>query len=168
MSRIAEPRELFLAELADVYYTEKTLEAVLPKLAEEASDRELARGFEQHRRQTKGHIQNLEKVFRSLGESVKAEPCPGIEGLKEEHDKFMEEHQPSAEICDMFLTGAAARAEHYEIAAYTGLATMATALGEREASKLLRENLREEKETLKKVETIARRLSKAGNGRARS
>ena len=34
----------------------------------------------------------------------------------------------------MFLTGAAARTEHYEIAAYTGLITMAKALGETDAA----------------------------------
>ena len=41
----------------------------------------------------------------------------------------------------MFLTGAGARTEHYEIAAYTGLVTMADALGEKDAAKLLRTNL---------------------------
>ena len=61
---------------------------------------------------------------------------------------------------DAFLTGAAARAEHYEIAAYTGLVNQARALGEREAVELLQENLKQEKEALKKVETISKRLLK--------
>jgi ferritin-like metal-binding protein YciE len=69
---------------------------------------------------------------------------------------------------DAFLTGAAARAEHYEIAAYTGLVNKARALGEREAVDLLQENLRQEKEALKKVETISKRLLKASNGTSRS
>ena len=62
---------------------------------------------------------------------------------------------------DAFLTGAAARAEHYEIAAYTGLVNQARALGEREAVELLQQNLRQEKEALKKVESISKRLLKA-------
>ena len=33
-------------------------------------------------------------------------------------------------MLDAFLTGAGARTEHYEIAAYTGLVTMAKAMGE--------------------------------------
>ena len=41
-------------------------------------------------------------------------------------------------LTDMFLTGAGARTEHYEIAAYTGLITMAQALGEKGAVPLLR------------------------------
>ena len=69
---------------------------------------------------------------------------------------------------DAFLTGAAARTEHYEIAAYTGLVNQARALGEREAVELLQENLRQEKEALKKVETISKRLLKESNGNGSS
>ena len=69
---------------------------------------------------------------------------------------------------DAFLTGAAARAEHYEIAAYTGLVNQARALGEREAVELLQQNLKQEKEALKKVETISKRLLKESNGSSRS
>jgi ferritin-like metal-binding protein YciE len=69
---------------------------------------------------------------------------------------------------DAFLTGAASRAEHYEIAAYTGLVNQARALGERDAVELLQENLRQEKEALKKVESISKRLLKESNGSARS
>jgi ferritin-like metal-binding protein YciE len=67
-------------------------------------------------------------------------------------------------MLDAFLTGAAARAEHYEIAAYTGLVSQARALKEREAVDLLKENLRQEKEALGKVETISKRLLKGANG----
>ena len=67
---------------------------------------------------------------------------------------------------DVF-TGAAARAEHYEIAAYTGLVNQARRLGEREAVELLQQNLKQEKEALKKVETISKRLLKS-NGPSRS
>ena len=33
----------------------------------------------------------------------------------------MTNEEPSTDVLDMFLTGAAARTEHYEMAAYTGL-----------------------------------------------
>ena len=59
----------------------------------------------------------------------------------------------------MFLTGAAARTEHYEIAAYTGLITMAEALGETDAAKLLGENLKQEKAALETVTTISEKLA---------
>ena len=93
------------------------------------------------------------------GEQPKAEKCPGIEGLKKEHDQFVTDEKPSDDVLDMFLTGAAARTEHYEIAAYTGLITMADALGETDAAKLLGENLKQEKAALKTVTTISEKLA---------
>ena len=93
----------------------------LPTMIDEASDGELAKGLQTHLQETKQQIANIEEVFSELGEKAKGERCPGIEGIAEEHDLFMKEHSPSPELRDLFLTGAAARVEHYEIAAYNGL-----------------------------------------------
>ncbi|MGH3134501.1 MAG: ferritin-like domain-containing protein [Gaiellaceae bacterium] len=157
---MTSPKELFVHELQDMYYAEKTLTKVLPKLASEASDSELSKAFKHHLEETQGHVENLEQVFRQLGKRAEAQVCPGIEGIKEEHESFMKENEPSTKLRDVFITGSAARAEHYEIAAYTGLVGKAKALGESESAKLLEENLRQEKDALKKVETISRRIMK--------
>ena len=162
MTQMSDPRELFLHELGDILYAENVLVKALPKLAEEASDDELRAGFEQHLEETRQHVRNVEKAFEALGEKAKAEKCPGIEGIKKEHDEFMQEEQPSTDVADLFLTGAGARAEHYEIAAYTGLVISANALGEAECASLLSENLEQEKQALAKLETVARRLATAG------
>jgi ferritin-like metal-binding protein YciE len=164
------PKELFVHELQDVYYAEKQLTRVLPQLASEANDRELTRAFESHLKETQKQIVNLEKVFKNIKRPAQGESCPGIDGIKREHDKFRQEHQTTAVLTDVFLTGAASRAEHYEIAAYTSLIEQARALGERDSVKLLQENLKQEKEALKKVETIGKRITKAAtpNGRARA
>jgi Mn-containing catalase len=164
-----EPRELFVSQLADVYYAEKALEKVLPRLAREASDKALRTGFESHLEETRTHAANLEKIFESLGERIQAEPCPGIDGIRDEHDKFMAEHDPSPEVRDMFLTGAGARTEHYEIAAYSELTTMAQGMGETKVLKLLQANMRDEQGALRKLETVAKRLAKSsGNGSPQS
>jgi ferritin-like metal-binding protein YciE len=159
-TKMEDPRELFLHELGDLLYAENTLVKVLPKLAKEASDEELSGAFEAHREETQQHAANLEQVFKLIGEKPKAEQCPGIDGIKTEHDEFMKEEQPSAEVTDLFLTGAGARAEHYEIAAYTGLITMAQAMGESDAVVLLQENLKQEQAALAKLEKAATRLSR--------
>ena len=164
MSQIKTTEQLFVHELQDMYYAEKTLATTLPKLAQEASDAELTRAFTAHQKETEKHVSNLERVFKHIGKPAKAQPCPGIDGIKKEHDEFMKDNDPSAAMRDAFLTGAASRAEHYEIAAYTGLVNQARALGEREAVMLLQENLGQEKEALKKVETISKRLLKESNG----
>ena len=64
----------------------------------------------------------------------------------------------SDDLIDIVDAGAAARTEHYEIAAYTGLIEMARALGETEAVGLLEENLKEEKEALREVESVTKTL----------
>jgi ferritin-like metal-binding protein YciE len=156
------PRELFLHELGDVLYAERALVKTLPKLQEEAGDEELAEGFGEHLKETRQHVKNLERAFEALGEPAKAEKCPGIEGIKKEHDEFVANESPSQEILDAFLTGAGARTEHYEIAAYEGLVTMAEATGEDEVARLLNENLKQEKQALRKMQTISKRLAKQG------
>jgi ferritin-like metal-binding protein YciE len=169
MPAVTSPEQLFEHELQDMYYAEKALTRVLPKLADEATDRELSRAFQSHLKETEKHVTNLEKVFREIGKRPEAHACPGIEGIKKEHDDFVSENTTSSKMLDAFLTGAAARTEHYEIAAYTGLVSQARALKQREAVELLQENLRQEKEALKKVESISKRLHKsATNGSSAS
>ncbi len=159
MADVTNPRELFLHELADILYVERELaEEALPKLIEEVEDQELKLGLQKHLRQTQQHVKNVERVFRALGEPAAAEKCIGWEGIKKEHERLVKD--ATHELIDMVDAGAAARTEHYEIAAYQGLITMARALGEREAVNLLDRNLKEEKEALREVEKVTRRLSK--------
>jgi ferritin-like metal-binding protein YciE len=164
MPQLKSAEELFEHELKDMYYAEQTLTKVLPKLASESSDAELTKAFKHHLDETKGQIENLEQVFKLIGKRAQGEKCPGIEGIKEEHESFMKENDPTAKLLNVHLTGAAARTEHYEIAAYTGLIAQAKALGERDSAQLLEENLRQEKEALKKVESISKRILKETNG----
>lgn len=159
MPEMTEPRALFLHELGDVLYAERLLVKALPQLQKEASDDELAQAFGEHLEETKQHVANVEAAFEALGETPKAEKCPAIEGIKKEHDEFVEKESPSPEILNSFLTGAGARAEHYEIAAYEGLIVAAEAMDEPDIATLLTANLDQEKEALKLVKTIAKRLA---------
>jgi ferritin-like metal-binding protein YciE len=161
-STMTEPRALFLHELGDVLYAEQTLVKVLPKLQKEATDEELAASFEAHLEETRQHVENVKQAFGELGEPPKPEKCAGIEGLTKEHDEFVSGESPSPDVLDAFLTGAGARTEHYEIAAYEGLVTMAEAMGETTVAKLLRENLQQEQKALTTMQTIGRRLAEAG------
>jgi ferritin-like metal-binding protein YciE len=78
--------------------------------------------------------------------------------VKKEHDELLQEASP--ELVDLVDVGAAARTEHYEIAAYETLIGMARSLGESEAAGLLEENLKEEKEALREVESVGKALTK--------
>ena len=160
--KMDSPRELFLHELGDVLYAERTLVKALPKMQEEASDKELAAGFADHLEETKTHVSNIERAFEELGEEPKAEKCAAIDGIKKEHDQFVDKEGPSAEVLDSFLTGAGSRTEHYEIAAYESLITAAEAMGEDEVARLLSNNLAEEKKALDALKAIAKRLATQG------
>lgn len=160
MAEMTEPRELFMHELGDILYAERVLVKALPTLEKEATDEELAVSFHEHRAETEQHVANLEQAFEELGEKVKAEKCPGIEGIKQEHDDFVKTQSPSPEVLDAFLTSAGARTEHYEIAAYEGLIASAEAMGEDTVAKLLSDNLGQEQEALQKMKKIGKRLAR--------
>lgn len=158
MSEIRNPRELFLHELGDILYVERSLvEDALPKLIDEVQDAEFKSGLERHLEQTQRHVTNVEKVFEILGETPHEEECIAFEGLKKEHEEMTKES--SSSLIDLVDLGAAARTENYEIAAYEGLRRMAKALGENDAVELLDANLAQEKDTLREVEKIATRIS---------
>jgi len=77
-------KEPYTDELKDLYSAENQLVKTLPKMAKGAASDELRKGFEKHLEQTKGHVQRLERIFESLGESPKGKKCKGMEGLIEE------------------------------------------------------------------------------------
>lgn len=159
MSDITTPRDLFLHELGDILWVEEKLEnEVLPQLIEEAQDPDLKKGLEAHLRATRGHVENLEQAFEKLGETPQAEECIGFMGLRKEHDELSKE--TAFELVDLVVTGAAARTEHYEVAAYDGLIAMARGLDEKDVVPLLESNAKEDRETLHEIEKIARHLSK--------
>jgi ferritin-like metal-binding protein YciE len=158
MPEITNPKELFLHELGDILYVERKLsEETLPKLIGEVTDDEFRSGLENHLKETKRHVTNVEEVFQIFGEEPHEEPCVGFEGLKKEHDELLD--KATSSLVDIVDLGAAARTENYEIAAYEGLRRMAKALGEDKAVTLLDENLAQEKEALREVEKIATRVS---------
>lgn len=157
MAEIQSPRELFLHELGDILYVERKLaNEVLPSLINEVQDNQFRQGLEKHLDETRQHVSNVERIFVSFGEEPKAERCIGFEGLKEEHDELVDE--TAADLVDLVDTGAAARTEHYEIAAYSGLIELARALREQEAVSLFEENLKDEREALREVESVAKTL----------
>ncbi len=149
--------ELFLHELSDILDAERKILEALQEQSEESTRPDLQKAFDQHRQQTEKQIQRLEQAFESLEEEPEEAECKGIEGLVAEHDEFKEE-DPSEDLMDIFNAGAACKVEHYEIAAYTSLINMAQQMGHKKAVKLLNQNLKEEQQTLKKMEGFIQKL----------
>ena len=158
-AEIDDPKDLFAHELGDVLYVERALAETLSQLADEATHRPLQTALRKHLKETEQHARNVEAAFDAIGRRPEAATSRGFDGIRAGHDEFVSDRRPSGAMLDMYLTGAAARAEHYEIAAYTGLVTMADALGEKKAATLLRKNLRQEHAALKRITEIATKLA---------
>ena len=146
--------ELFEHELQDIYSAEQSLLEALEQMAQESSDREIKRGFTQHRKETQAQIKRLEKIYRALGQKPESGSCPGVEGLIKEKKLFMRE-KPSKELLEFYNIGAAQKVERYEITAYEGLVDMAGKLGMTDVVDLLEQNLQEEEMALNKLKAIA-------------
>jgi len=158
MSKINTLRDVYIEQLKDLYSAETQLVKALPKLAKAATSPELARGFEDHLEQTKGHAERLEQIFDKLDEEPTGKKCKAMEGLiKEGAEAIAEKASPAAK--DALLIAAAQRVEHYEIAGYGTVKTYANLLGEKEAAKLLEQTLQEEVATDKKLTQAAESIN---------
>jgi len=139
--------KLFLDELKDMYWAEKHLVKALQKMAKNATSDELRQAFETHMQQTEEHVNRLDQVFEICGQKAQAVKCEAMEGLITEAETLMEETEKGTMVRDAALISAAQKAEHYEIASYGTLRTMAAQLGYDKAVSLLESTLNEEKET---------------------
>ena len=146
--------ELFEHELKDMYSAEHALLDALEQMAAESSDREIKKGFTQHRKETQAQIKRLEKIFKTIGQKPQAETCHGIDGLVKEKKAFMKE-KPTDELVEFFNVGAAQKVERYEITSYESLIDMADKLGMTDAVELLEQSLQEEEAALNKLKMIA-------------
>jgi ferritin-like metal-binding protein YciE len=160
-------KELYVDELRDIYNAENQLVKALPKMAKAASSTELEAGFTDHLRQTKVHVERLEKIFKDLDKNPKGKKCAGMEGLLEEGSEVMGEDLEDA-VMDAALIGAAQRVEHYEIAAYGTVIAFAKVQGESDHASLLQQTLEEEKETDKKLSALSREINREANQTAKS
>jgi ferritin-like metal-binding protein YciE len=144
-----EPKQLdalFLETLKDIYFAEKKILTALPKMKKAAQSEDLAAAFEKHRKETEGHVDRLEQVFKLLGEKPKGKTCAAILGITEEADEVAKDFKGSPAL-DAGLLAAAQAVEHYEISRYGTLRTWAQELGLTQAVRLLDQTLAEEKKT---------------------
>jgi len=150
-------RDLFHNTLKDIYFAEKKILSALPKMAKAAQAEELKTAFEEHERQTEGHVERLEKVFGEIEEAPRGKTCEAILGIIEEGQEVMKEYKGKPAL-DAGLLAAAQAVEHYEISRYGTLKTWARELGLNDAADLLEETLAEEKETDATLSQIAESL----------
>lgn len=142
--------DLFIHELSDTYSAEKQMTRSLPKMARAASDAGLAQAFNDHLEETQGQIERIDEIVALTGIKLKRIKCAAMEGLVEE-GKDLIDAIDKGPVLDVALIGAAQKVEHYEMASYSTLITLASKLGYTEAVPLLKASLAEETATDQKL-----------------
>ena len=136
--------DLFVETLKDIYYAEKQILKALPAMVKKAGAKELKSALENHRKETEGQVDRLEKVFKMLDVAARGKKCEAIEGIIAEAKEHMEDIE-DREVLDAGMIGSAQAVEHYEITRYGTLISWAKQLGRDDAIELLEANLAEEK-----------------------
>ena len=149
-------RDAFVYHLEEMYHVETRLVDVLETMAADVANDDLRSGLEEHREQTRRHVERLERVFEAIDEPVRDRPSPTFEALLEERARFFEQAGGDEDVRDLHDLGAAAKTEHLEIAGYENLLMLARKLDlDRDVRELLEENLEEEQQTKKQLKAMA-------------
>src|SRR6187200_689312 len=136
--------DLLLHGLQDIYYAEQQITKALPKMIDQATNRDLAQGLKLHLEETNKQIERLDQVFKKLGPKPSGTDCPAIDGLIEESNLTAGEIEDKS-VLDAAIVANAQAVEHYEIARYGTLIAWAEELGHDDIVRFLTTNLNEEK-----------------------
>jgi uncharacterized protein (TIGR02284 family) len=138
-------QEFFVNELKDLLWAEQKLVDTLPKMAEAATSAQLREAFQNHLAQTEEHVQRLEQIFGTLGLDPDTTKCDAMDGIVDEGEEIISDTDEGTATRDVGLIFAGQKVEHYEIASYGGMVSLAKTLGYTEAAGLLSVTLNEEK-----------------------
>ena len=146
--------DLFWAQMEDLYDAEIRLTDAIPKMAEAAESPTLKSAFQSHVRETENHVKRLEQIFAQHNKKPTRESCAAMKGLVSEGNEMISANG-DASVRDAALIAAAQRVEHYEMAGYGTLRTLARMLGFNPAAQLLQSTLDEEKAADAKLTEVA-------------
>ena len=153
-SKITTLEDLYTDMLKDLYSAEKQLVKALPKMAKAAQSSDLQKAFQNHLKQTEGHVERIERIFSDMDGSPRGKKCAAMEGLVEEGSELLQE-DIDPNVLDAGLIAAAQKVEHYEIASYGTVRAWAERLGKTRAVQLLQQTLDEESAANEKLTQIA-------------
>lgn len=145
--------DLLLEGLQELYYTEQQLVDALETMAEQTENEDAQQAFSEHRAETEGQVDRLEQVFDRLGEEPTEMEDSVVQSMISEHEQFAAENE--GEVLERYNMEVGQKTEHYEIASYGSLASLAEKTGHEEIAEMLVETLREEEDALDKVTQIS-------------
>jgi ferritin-like metal-binding protein YciE len=156
MDETSALKEFFIEALKDILWAEKNLCKALPQMAKKATSADLREALKNHLAETENHVVRLEQVFAGLDEQTASKKCDAMDGLIIEAENMMSETYNGTMTRDVGIIAAAQKIEHYEIASYGTLRTIAEVLGFTLAAHLLNQTLDEEKKADIQLTQIAK------------
>lgn len=148
---------LFIHLVGELYQTERDLLPALAMMAGKATDPDLRAAFAQHRLETEGHIERLERVFRSIGHKRRPRGSGIVPMITAESARLLK-RRIDPDVRDAWLIATAQRIEHHEIAGYGTARAYAATLGHLDAAHLLQQTLEDERIADEKLTRLAERF----------
>ena len=149
--------QLLVKALSDLRATELALVPALCRMSARATNADLAQAFAHHRQETIGHVERLERVFRSIGAAPRRRAERAVDSTLAEADRLLK-RKVDPDIRDAWLIASAQRVEHIEIASYGTARAFAETLGYTHAAQLLQETLEEERRSDETLTRLAERF----------
>ncbi len=157
-ANIEDLRTLYIENLKKALDMEQKITKALPTMIDESTDPDLRTAFEDHLRQTQGHVAKVESLLRDLVGDAETVTCKVINGLTTEaEDSIKDATDPG--IRDVTLIAAGQQVEHHEIAVYGTLRNWANLLGLSNDAQVLDSILADEKAADKLLSSISDNLN---------
>ncbi|MGA7324601.1 MAG: DUF892 family protein [Rhodomicrobium sp.] len=159
--KISTFKDMYIAELQELFSVEAQLAEALLEMAEVASNKALKDALANHRDETLVQQSRLESVLEKHRARAQEHTDQAMQALVRESEKMLEMVEGN-DLRDAAIIASAQKIEHYEIAAYGTAAALAGQLNLRDDQQMLHQSLEEEK----KADALLTQLAKGEVNRA--
>jgi len=159
--KISTFKDMYIAELQELFSVEAQLSEALLEMAEVASNKALKDALASHREETLVQQSRLESVLEKHRARAQEHTDQAMQALVRESQKMLEMVEGN-DLRDAAIIASAQKIEHYEIAAYGTAAALAGQLNLRDDQQMLHQSLDEEK----KADALLTQLAKGEVNRA--
>ena len=149
-------RSLYTGQLRYLLSTENQIVEGLDSMIEHSQDEQLKQAFQTHQKESRGHVQRLERILGELQGDVDDKKDPIITALLGSGANIIRESSEGP-VRDAGLIATAQKIEHYEMASYGSARDWAETLGLSNHATLLQKTLDEEKHADAVLSSISQR-----------
>jgi len=146
--------DLFIYELQLMHDGERQIIHALPRVIEAVSSDKLKNALQDHLKETEEHVKRLESILQELGKTPTGETSEVMQGLLNEAEKVLRTDY-EANVKDAALINCAQHVEHFEIASYGILKSLAKMFKYERILAVLEKTSKEEGHANKKLTEIA-------------